>query len=104
MKFSAALRKNEKTQTLVRHGVDDEKLQAALEDGAEPVRLQGWQSRVAEAYLDGKSKLERMHIWAEAHGIEVTGENGGPLLDLYERDPDAELIEQWCDHHQIQHS
>jgi len=102
MRFSAALRKNGKTQTLVRHDADSGKLQDALEDGAEPVHLQGWQSAIAEAYLSGKSKLERMHIWAEAHGIEVTSENGDLLLEIYERDPDVELIEQWCDHHQIQ--
>jgi len=104
MKFSAALLKDGKTQTLVRYGADEDGIQEALDSGAEPVDLKGWQSRIAEAYLSGKSKLARMHIWAEAHDIEVTPDNSGALLDLYIRDPKVELIEQWCDRHEIQNS
>jgi hypothetical protein len=106
MRFSVALRKDGKTQTLVRLGVgpDDERLETALEFGAEPVRLEAWQSHIAEAYLDGQSKATRMTIWAKAHGIEATSENGGALLELYQRDPEVELVEEWCDYHRNQHS
>jgi hypothetical protein len=104
IRFAAALRKDGRTYSLVEYGDNDEDLGAELVSGAKAIDLKGWQSRIAEGYLSAKSKLERMHIWADAHGIEVTGENGGALLDLYQRDPEAELIEEWCDHHRNQNS
>ena len=104
IRFAAALRKDGHTYSLVEFGDNDEHLTAELASGAKAIDLQGWQSRIAEAYLSAKSKLERMHIWAHAHGIEVTEENGANLLEIYRRDPEVEIIEQWCDRLQNQHS
>lgn len=95
--FAAALRRDGRTYSLVESGDDEEHLTRELASGAEAIDLDGWQSRIAEAYLSQKSKLERMHIWAHAHGIKVTEENGANLLEIYRRDPQVEIIEQWCD-------
>lgn len=104
MRFTQALRTDNHTTSLVSADTGNEEIGDALAEADEVIHLQGWQSRIAEAYLNGQPRLERMHIWADAHGIDVTTDNGFHLLSLYKRDPQAEIIEQWCDHHQIQHA
>ena len=65
----------------------------ALDATLEEIKF--WESKVAEA--TAATKMERMHIWARAQGIDITFDNGDTLMQIYERDQKAQRLEFWIE-------
>ena len=100
-KYRTAIFKGSRMTAVIKPDTEIDVIEAYLDEhGGEVRRLAWWQDAIIQAWESrAASGLERMHIWAEGHDIEVTFDNGPALLELYGRDPEADALEHFFDAH-----